>query len=152
MTSLPDPFCNQAAFSRTVFWESRHFRVLYDLRPVVRGHILFVTKRHILDITELSTEEVEDLHKTFNHIIPKVLSIYNSTGGSYDLTSQIGPYSGRSVEHLHIHMIPRKKGDEYQKSEKNIFEDLKLNKTSFTASEVDAEIVLLRKEFGFKAQ
>lgn len=146
---MEDPFCTKASYSRTIFYESKHFMVLYDIKPVLRGHILFIPKRHVLDILELRNEEAGDMHRVFEKVIPKILSKYGATGNSYDITSQIGPYSGRSVAHLHIHMIPRRKEDEYQSDDRNIFEDIKFNRSSFTLKDVEAEVASLRKEFAY---
>ncbi|MDE1768306.1 MAG: HIT family protein [Candidatus Micrarchaeota archaeon] len=147
---MQDPFCNEEAYSKTVFYESDYFRVLYDLRPVIRGHVLFVSKRHVTNLLELNNEEIGDLHKTFMKVIPAILKVYGATDESYDITSQIGPYSGRTVPHLHFHVLPRSRSDEYQNEEKNIFDDLKLNRTHFGASDVETEVKKLRKEFGYK--
>ncbi len=145
-----DPFCIEAETGRSMFFRSEHFMVLYDIRPVVRGHILFVPKRHMLDILEMTKSEIEDFHSVFAKTVPRILRIYGASEGSYDLTSQIGRYSGRSVEHLHFHVLPRKKDDLYNKSDKSIFEDLKLNRSGFSPADVKKEVEMLRKEFGYK--
>ncbi|MHB1830242.1 MAG: HIT family protein [Candidatus Micrarchaeaceae archaeon] len=145
-----DPFCIEAETGKSLFFESDRFMVLYDIRPVVRGHILFVPKRHMLDILEMTEEEIADFHSIFAKVVPKVLKIYGASEGSYDLTSQIGRYSGRSVEHLHLHMLPRKKDDLYNTSDKSIFEDLKMNKSNFSYEDVKKEVEMLKKEFRYK--
>lgn len=147
-----DPFCDREGTVKTIFYETEHFMVLYDIRPVVIGHCLFVPKRHIVDILELTAEEAKDLYGAFGHVIPKMLGIYESTENSYDISSQVGPYSGRSVPHLHIHLLPRKKDDRYQQADANIFEDIKLNRTNFTYENVMEQVARLRKEFRYKEQ
>ena len=148
---MPDPFCSSEAISSTIFHETRTFMLLYDIRPVVRGHALFVPKRHVTDLLSLNKEEIADMHNAFSAAIPRLLGIYSASEKSYDLTSQIGEYSGRTVPHLHFHFIPRTEDDIYQgKESSSIFEDLKLNKTHFTREDVDAEVRLLRKEFGYR--
>ncbi len=149
---MADPFCTEESFGKTIFHYSKHFMVLYDIRPVVRGHILIVPKRHILDILEFSGDEAKEMHLLFEQVIPRILSIYGATQNSYDLTSQIGPYSGRSVAHLHFHILPRNKNDEYQEGDKSIYEDIKLNKSRFTQKDVEAEVARLRKEFGYSPE
>ncbi len=145
-----DPFCDSEQTEKSVFFESKYFMLLYDVKPVVPGHILFVPKRHVLDFTELNDEEEEDFHKTFKEIVPRILKIYGSTENSYDFVSQVGRYSGRSVEHLHIHVLPRSKNDAYSGRDNNIFDDLKLNRSNFGHEHVENEVARLRKEFGFK--
>lgn len=148
-----DPFCKREETRGTVFYETKHFMLLYDIRPVVRGHMLFVSKRHVEDVLELTQEEVADMHAAFRIVIPKTLDIYCPEDRSYDLTSQIGRYSGRTIPHLHFHLLPRFKSDGYQGSAAStIFEDLALNKTHFTARQIAAEVKLLRKEFSYSLQ
>ncbi len=147
-----DPFCVKDEIDRSIFYSSKHFAVLYDIKPVVRGHCLFVPRRHMIDMRELNNEEIIDLHSVFGLVVPKILKLYGATENSYDLASQIGPYSGRTVSHLHIHMLPRSKDDEYQKDSSNIFEDIKMNRTNFSYVEVENEVKKLRKEFGFRLQ
>ncbi len=144
-----DPFCDRELFGMTIFYESEHFMMLYDIRPVVRGHCLIVPKRHTLDLLELSDKEAAEMHKVLSRIVPRLLEIYGASEGSYDITSQVGKYSGRSVAHLHFHIIPRNRNDAYQRDDMNIFEDIKLNKTIFTVDDVKKEVSRLRKEFGY---
>lgn len=145
-----DPFCIEEETGKSIFFESESFMVLYDIKPVVRGHILFVPKRHMLDILEMTEDEISDFHRLFAETVPRLLKVYGASGNSYDLTSQIGRYSGRSVEHLHIHVLPRRKDDMYNTSDKNIFEDLKLNKSNFSPEDVKREVEKLRNEFRYK--
>ena len=147
-----DPFCVKEDTERTIFYETEHFRVLYDIRPVVTGHSLLVPKRHIIDIRERNNDELKDFYSVLHHVIPRLLKIYESTENSYDLTSQIGPYSGRTVPHLHIHFLPRKSGDKYQRPDANIFNDIKMNKSNATYGEVQTQVERLRKEFKYKQQ
>lgn len=148
-----DPFCRREETRGTVFHETKHFMLLYDIRPVVRGHMLFVPKRHVEDVLELSQSEIADMHEAFRNVIPKALDIYCPADRSYDITSQIGRYSGRTIPHLHFHMLPRSRSDSYQGSAAPmIFEDLALNKTHFTAEQVASEVKLLRKAFGYSLQ
>jgi len=145
-----DPFCVKEQTRRTIFYESRHFMLLYDIKPVVKGHFLIVSKRHVLDLLDLTKDEIEDFHDTCKKMVPRLLSIYEATDNSYDVTSQIGPYSGRSVGHLHVHVLPRKKEDFFNRTGKSIFQALSQNTTTFTASDVDAEVARLRKEFKYE--
>ncbi len=147
---LEDPFCTKAATDKTIFYESKRFMVLYDIKPVVMGHCLFIPKRHVVDILELSSDELSELLKVFGLVVPRMLKLYGATENSYDLTSQIGPYSGRTVPHLHIHLLPRSKDDMYQREDSNIFEDIKNNRSNFSISDVDREVAKLRIEFRYK--
>lgn len=147
-----DPFCMKENTNKTIFYDTKHFMVLYDIKPVVPGHSLFVPKRHVVDLLELSLDELRDFYSILHYVIPRMLRLYESTENSYDLSSQIGPYSGRTVPHLHVHLLPRRSGDKYQMPDENIFNDIKTNKTSATYEDVKVQIDRLRKEFRYKEQ
>jgi diadenosine tetraphosphate (Ap4A) HIT family hydrolase len=145
-----DPFCVRAMLDETIFYESRHFFALYDARPVVKGHCLFIPKRHVTDILELRSDELADLHDLFDAVVPRLLRLYRATKNSYDVALQIGPYSGRSISHIHIHVLPRVKGDDYQSEDSNIFDDIKMKRTKFSRADVENEVRRLRGEFRYK--
>lgn len=148
-----DPFCSYDEFKGTLFYVTKHFNVIYDIKPVARGHTLIVSKRHIEDVTELTDEEAADLHKTMAAVTPKLLSIYCPMEKSYDITMQIGEYSGRTVPHLHVHIIPRTKTDGYQGNESaKIFSDVALNRSKASMADVLKEVKVLRAAFKYKPQ
>lgn len=150
--SLPpkDPFCDMEQIKDRLFYRTGHFYAVYDIRPVVRGHVLFISRRHVEDIIDFSEAERKDMHDAFFYVIPRLLSIYCPEERSYDLTAQIGEYSGRTINHFHMHMIPRTKADGYQKRSARIYADVALNRSSFSAADVEKEVKLLRKEFRYK--
>ena len=145
---VADPFCSNDAISGTLFYSSRHINLLYDIKPVVRGHVLFVTKRHVVGATELSEEEIYDLHKTLKFAVPKITRIYGDRDASYNLTIQVGRHSGRTVGHFPMHMIPRKDGDRFNRDE-NVYDAIKNNSTHFSMEDVRKEVAILREEFGY---
>ena len=80
-----DPFCVRSEIDKTIFFESRHFVVLYDIKPAVRGHCLFVPKRHMTDMLELTNDEMADFHGLFQAVVPRVLKLYGASENSYDV-------------------------------------------------------------------
>ena len=115
-----DVFCSES-IEKGIFYKTRHTIALCDIAPVVYGHSLIIPRRHVLDFSELSSEELLDMQSVINKVKPVILKLYGDSSNSYDLTAQIGEYSGMSVRHLHFHIIPRKKNDEYQKG-KSVFD------------------------------
>ncbi|MDE1860721.1 MAG: HIT family protein [Candidatus Micrarchaeota archaeon] len=146
-----DPFCSREAFGKTVFFESRHFMALYDINPVVRGHILLVPRRHVTDPLQLTAEESDDSRKAMRRVVPRILDIYDASEGSYNMTMQVGPYSGRSISHIHMHIIPRNRSDPYHGKGLGIYKDIERNVPRFGWDEVSREIKMLRKEFKYGA-
>lgn len=143
-----DPFCSMAKIEGQIIFESRHFYALYDIRPVVPGHCLILPKRHVLDMMELTKEEQRDFHRIAGKVIPVLLKEYSKSEKSYDLTAQIGPYSGRTVRHLHFHVLPRSKKDEYQKRNVHIYLDIESNRGNLLVN-IREEVRKLRKALGY---
>lgn len=82
----------------------------YDEFPVSKGHCLIIPKRHVQSIFDLTDEELKDLYtilvQTYHYLIG---SGYMMDG--YNVGINCGRAAGQTVEHLHIHLIPRYKGD-----------------------------------------
>jgi diadenosine tetraphosphate (Ap4A) HIT family hydrolase len=145
-----DPFCDKENIMKQAYYETKHTYVLYDLYPVVKGHSLFIPKRHVTSINELKLEEAVDMIKAIRYVVPKLLKFYHADD-SYNLVAQVGPYSGRSQEHLHIHVLPRNKFDIYQDYNDKLYIDLRkfeLNKLAI--HEISPEVEKLRKLFKYK--
>jgi diadenosine tetraphosphate (Ap4A) HIT family hydrolase len=82
---------------------------LTDTNPVSLGHCLIVTRRHVAEFFEATTEEknaIFDLIDEMKLIIDKK---HNPDG--YNIGVNIGKAAGQSVPHIHIHMMPRYTGD-----------------------------------------
>ena len=80
-----------------------------DSYPVSPGHTLVIPCRHVASFFDLTQEEVAacmDLIKEEKERIDEEL---NPDG--YNIGVNVGPAAGQSVFHVHIHIIPRYKGD-----------------------------------------
>ncbi len=77
--------------------------------PYNYGHLMVMPKRHVKDIRDLTKEELKDffsLMKKFLDLTEKVYDVH-----SFNVGFNMGPSSGATVEHLHIHIVPRWAGD-----------------------------------------
>lgn len=84
---------------------------IVNLRPIVPGHVLVISKRIVPTISELSSEEYADLWSTVRYVQDNILSkCYPDTEG-YNIAIQDGAAAGQSVPHVHVHILPRKGGD-----------------------------------------
>ena len=82
----------------------------YDTYPVSKYHALIVPKRHVENYFELNSEEVlacDDLLKK----LKKKLEIIDDTIEGFNVGSNSGKTAGQSINHCHIHLIPRRSGD-----------------------------------------
>lgn len=146
---MTDPFCSREEIAKTSFHQSKHFMALYNIRPVLPGHSLFVPKRHVTRITDLTGEEAMDLNRLMREVIPVLIRFYGSTDDSYNLAVQAGPSSGRTIDHLHIHIIPRRSGDHLRGSFKV---DITESRENLGPDHVKKEVERLRKRFRYKME
>jgi diadenosine tetraphosphate (Ap4A) HIT family hydrolase len=77
--------------------------------PVSPGHTLIIPKRHFGSWFESTDEEQIGLMELLTKA-QKVLEKEFSPNG-YNIGINDGPAAGQTVPHLHMHLIPRYKGD-----------------------------------------
>ena len=83
--------------------------VIANIYPYNYGHLLISPIRHVKDLRELTKDELKDLLKMsldFLNLLEKVYDVH-----SFNVGFNLGPSSGATVEHLHIHVVPRWAGD-----------------------------------------
>lgn len=80
-----------------------------DSYPVNPGHTLIIPKRHVADYFELSIHEQRALWLVVNRCKTIIQKRYNPEG--FNVGINVGEAAGQSVFHVHIHLIPRYKGD-----------------------------------------
>ncbi len=80
-----------------------------DALPVSPGHTLILPKRHIASIFEATREEVAALWEAVQLARAQLLEEFSPDG--FNIGINDGPASGQTILHLHIHVIPRYKGD-----------------------------------------
>jgi diadenosine tetraphosphate (Ap4A) HIT family hydrolase len=80
-----------------------------DSFPVNPGHTLIVPKRHVADYFELSIHEQRALWLVVNRCKALIQKRFNPDG--FNVGINVGEMAGQSIFHVHIHLIPRYKGD-----------------------------------------
>jgi len=80
-----------------------------DTLPVSPGHTLILPKRHIASIFEATKEEVAALWVAVQQARSQLLKEYSPDG--FNIGINDGLAAGQTILHLHIHLIPRYKGD-----------------------------------------
>jgi len=80
-----------------------------DKYPINKGHMLFIPKRHFKIFFDATKEEIEALYRLLHEGKKYLDEKYDPDG--YNLGVNIGEDAGQSIMHLHIHLIPRYKGD-----------------------------------------
>ena len=82
---------------------------LWDTHPVSPGHVLIVPRRHVASWFESTANEREamlHLADDAHRIVGK-----RHSPDAFNLGINDGAAAGQSVPHLHLHLIPRYRGD-----------------------------------------
>jgi len=102
------PFCAGGVGDIT-FAESPRFRAIVNVAPILPGHALIVSKRHVESLLALSDDEMGEMVNLSRKAVALLTRVYGSDG--FDWTIQESEAAGQSVAHLHLHLIPRTHGD-----------------------------------------
>ena len=83
--------------------------VMLNLYPFNPGHSLIVPCRHVERWRDLNEGEV----KVITSLVGKVQDLLESELGatSFNVGMNEGPCSGASIDHLHVHVVPRFKNE-----------------------------------------
>lgn len=102
------PFCNPDT-ERELLLESATAYAIYDKYPVSEGHTLIIPKKHYAEYFQLSFKEQSACWFMLNKAKDILKKRLNPDG--FNVGINIGETAGQTVPHVHIHLIPRFKGD-----------------------------------------
>ncbi len=88
----------------TVF-QNNLFIATVNLYPYNPGHLMIFPKRHLEDIRQFTEEESIELIKLEKYLL-NILDKTHSPAG-YNIGYNMGRPAGASINHLHLHIIPR---------------------------------------------
>src|SRR5690606_23622742 len=78
-----------------------------DRRPVFKGHVLVVPREHVETLTDLPDALLEPVFAAARLMAATVRTALGSTGSFVAMNNTVS----QSVPHLHVHVVPRTKGD-----------------------------------------
>lgn len=102
------PFCNAEA-ERELIVESATAYAIFDKFPVNKGHALIIPKKHCSNYFELTFKEQSACMFMVNTVKQIIEKQFNPDG--FNVGININEAAGQTVPHVHIHLIPRYKGD-----------------------------------------
>jgi len=102
------PFCKSVASGKSFACENG-FSALYNIAPITQGHSLLITNKHAASLFDLSDDEVSAFFAFARKVTSFICHVYACD--AWDWSLQEGEPAGQSIEHLHLHIIPRKQGD-----------------------------------------
>ena len=89
--------------------KGEHGFVAWDRHPVNEGHFLVIPYRHFANYFDINEAERNELWALVGEGQKIAEKKYNPDG--YNIGINVGTWAGQSIHHLHIHIIPRYKGD-----------------------------------------
>ena len=103
--------------SATIY-ENDEFKVILDRFPSNEGHVLIMPKNHCANIFEADPDMAGRLFT----LAVKVAKIMKNTLGfeNMNIVQNNGPVAGQTVNHLHVHLIPRYENDSVNVSWKQL--------------------------------
>jgi histidine triad (HIT) family protein len=90
-----------------IVWESERLIAFLDHRPLFHGHTLLVPKVHVVLLSDLPGDLVPEFFTTAQRLERGVEDGLGADGSMILINNVVS----QSVPHLHLHVIPRSKGD-----------------------------------------
>ena len=95
---------------RLVLYRGRHAFVIMNKFPYNNGHIMVCPYRHVMNLTDLTTEEAHEVMDLLQVCAGILKKRFNCEGINVGLNQ--GEAAGAGIrEHLHFHLVPRWTGD-----------------------------------------
>lgn len=105
-------FCKLAngEIPTNAIYEDEEFKVILDLAPATKGHALILPKEHADNLYELPEEIASKVFVVAKKMATVMTEKLQCDG--FNLLQNNGEVAGQTVNHFHIHLIPRYKDDE----------------------------------------
>ena len=75
-----------------------------DLKPVAPTHVLIVPREHVVDAADIAAGHGDMLVELFD-VARRVAEAEGLAERGYRLVFNVGPDSGNTVPHLHLHLL-----------------------------------------------
>jgi histidine triad (HIT) family protein len=90
-------------------YEDEGVLAFLDINPISPGHTLVVLKRHVTRLDQCDAADMLCISRPLPKIAAAVIEAVGAPG--YNILNNNGRCAGQHVEHLHVHIIPRRAGD-----------------------------------------
>jgi len=87
--------------------ETEHVLGFLDHRPVFKGHVLLVPREHVVTLPDLPARLRDPFLEAGQRLAAAMLSGLGAQGSFVAMNNTVS----QSVPHLHLHVVPRTKGD-----------------------------------------
>ena len=98
-------FCKviQGKASSKKVYEDERVYAFEDINPQAPTHVLVIPKKHIAGLKEATAEDAEVIG--YLHLVAAQLARERRIEDGYRTVFNVGPRSGQSVFHLHLHLL-----------------------------------------------
>ncbi|XP_071960623.1 bis(5'-adenosyl)-triphosphatase-like [Antedon mediterranea] len=93
----------------TSFIRSKLSIAFVNKKPVLPGHVLVSPIRVVQRFRDMTVDEVSDLFQVVQLVSTEIQTYHRSS--SFTMAMQDGEEAGQTVQHVHVHILPRKAGD-----------------------------------------
>jgi len=102
-------FCDIASgdTAADVVLRTAHMVGFLDIRPVFKGHVLLVPRKHVVTLPELPADLRSPFLEAGQRLAGAMVTGIGAQGSFVAVNSTVS----QSVPHLHMHVVPRTKGD-----------------------------------------
>lgn len=109
---MPSPSCVFCAIAAgdlpaDVVLEEPGLLAFLDQRPVFKGHVLLVPTRHVVTLPDLPAGQRAPFLHAAQRLATAVVDGLGAQGSFVAMNNTVS----QSVPHLHLHVVPRTKGD-----------------------------------------
>ncbi len=104
----PCAFCAIAAGAHAeLVHEDERIVAFLDHAPLIKGHVLVITRAHVETFDDMPHELVEPLFT----IVQRVSRAFPRALGADGSFTSVNTRVSQSVPHVHVHVVPRTRGD-----------------------------------------
>ncbi len=102
-------FCEigEGATPSVVVFEDPVSLAFLDYRPLFPGHVLLIPKDHYETLADLPADLIDPFFRNTQRLASAVEVGMEAEGSFVAINNRVS----QSVPHLHVHIVPRKKGD-----------------------------------------
>lgn len=103
------PYCDNQSIEPRIIFHNNLIKVFPTNIPITLGHVLICPARHVSRIDQLSAAELQAIKQGLILLKASLIKSFGAEG--FNMAWNEGRAAGQSVDHLHIHLVPRKSGD-----------------------------------------
>jgi histidine triad (HIT) family protein len=92
----------------TVFEDEKTLAFL-DANPLAKGHAIVIPRIHVSRFENLEKDVAEAVFHTVHRLTGPIQEAVNAPASTIAINN--GPASGQEILHVHVHIIPRFRGD-----------------------------------------